>query len=121
VTVSVDAPDTDVANVDPVRLREVVLNLLANGIRHSERGAQVHMTVRQAADHFSVRVRDTGPGIPAEDLPRIFDRFQKGPRSKGTGLGLSIARYLAEAHGGQIAVESTVGEGSTFTVTLPKR
>jgi signal transduction histidine kinase len=120
VRVSVEAADADVAPVDPVRLREVVLNLVANGIRHSERGAEVHVAVRHAPDHFSVRVRDTGPGSPADELPRIFDRFQKGPRSQGTGLGLAISRHLVEAHGGQISAESTVGKGSTFTVLLPR-
>lgn len=70
-----------------------------------------------------VTVSDTGIGIAAEDLPRVFDRFYRVPgsdaRSRGTGLGLAIARRIVEAHGGSIAVESRVGQGSTFTVRLP--
>jgi signal transduction histidine kinase len=64
-------------------------------------------------------VRDTGPGIAADELPRIFDRFHKGERSHGSGLGLPIARNLVGAHGGEIAVESEVGRGTTVTFTLP--
>ena len=73
---------------------------------------------------MQVSIKDTGIGIPAESLPRVFDRFYRADPARtrdtgGTGLGLSLARWIAEAHGGSIAVESTVGRGSTFTVTLP--
>jgi signal transduction histidine kinase len=66
-----------------------------------------------------IRVRDNGPGIGQDDLSKIFERFHKGPRSQGSGLGLAIARHLVRAHGGDIAVGSTVGVGTTFTVTIP--
>jgi signal transduction histidine kinase len=68
---------------------------------------------------MTVRVRDTGDGIPADDLPRIFDRFYKGDGSRGSGLGLAIARKLVIAHGGDITAASTPGEGTTMTITLP--
>ena len=120
VRVSVDAAaDLGLANVDPVRLREVVINLVANAIRHAQAEAEVTVTASQTNAWLVIRVRDTGPGIAPEDLPGIFDRFQKGPRSRGSGLGLAISRTLVEAHGGEIAVESTVGKGTVFTVTVP--
>ena len=93
--------------------------MVANAIRHSDGGATVSIAAARRADRIVVRVRDTGPGIPADELPRIFDRFHKGKRSHGSGLGLPIARNLVAAHGGEIAVESEVGRGTTVTFTLP--
>jgi two-component system OmpR family sensor kinase/two-component system sensor histidine kinase BaeS len=120
VRVGVDAhADLGLVEVDPFRLREVVLNLVANAIRHSQAGAEVTVTAAQSPGWFFVRVRDNGPGIAPEDLAGIFDRFHKGPRSQGSGLGLAIARQLAEAHGGEITVESEVGKGTLFTVRVP--
>lgn len=107
--------------VDPVRMREVVLNLVANAIRHSQDGAEVTITVRQDADQLVIAVRDTGPGLSADDVGRMFDRFQKGPRSHGSGLGLAIARHLVEAHEGSIRVDSVLGTGTTITITVPLR
>jgi signal transduction histidine kinase len=122
VRVEVDADgDLDLIEVDPVRLREVVVNLVANAILHSQAGAEVAVTAGQTGEWLIIRVRDNGPGIPREDLSRIFDRFHKGPRSHGSGLGLAIARQLVEAHGGEISVESTVGAGAVFTVRIPHR
>jgi len=122
VRVDVDAA-TEVAPfvVDPVRMREVVLNLLANAIRHSQEGAEVTISVTQNASELAIAVRDTGPGMSADETARVFDRFQKGPRSQGSGLGLAIARHLVEAHGGSIHVESVVGTGTTLTVTVSAR
>ena len=120
VTVDVDdSTDLPLVDVDPLRIREVVTNLVANAIRHSDGGARVSIAAERRADRIVVRVRDTGPGIPADELPRIFDRFHKGERSHGSGLGLPIARNLVGAHGGEIAVESEVGRGTTVTFTLP--
>lgn len=105
-----------VVRADPVRLRQVVGNLVANAIRYTPAGGTVTL-----GDFF---VRDTGIGIPADQLPRIFDRFWRadGSRSRatgGSGLGLAIARKLVEAHGGTIEVTSEVGAGTTFTIRLP--
>jgi two-component system, OmpR family, sensor histidine kinase BaeS len=122
VQVSVDAPaDLGLVEVDPVRLREVVINLVVNAVRHSRPGAAVAVSAAASPDWLVMRVRDNGPGIGREELGRIFDRFHKGARSQGSGLGLAIARQLVEAHGGEIAVESEVGTGTVFTVKVPRR
>jgi two-component system sensor histidine kinase BaeS len=117
--ITVDVPDELRLDADPVRIREVLLNLLTNAVQHAPEGA-IAITAEERTRDVVIRVRDHGPGIPAADLPHLFDRFHKGPRSTGTGLGLSIARKLVQAHGGSIEVESREGEGSTFTVTLPR-
>jgi two-component system OmpR family sensor kinase/two-component system sensor histidine kinase BaeS len=120
VGISSNAPaDLDPVTIDPLRMREVVLNLVANGIRHSQPGAVVTVSVTQQAGELVIAVRDTGPGMSADEAAKIFDRFQKGPRSQGSGLGLAIARHLVEAHGGAIQVESTLGIGTTLTVRVP--
>jgi signal transduction histidine kinase len=111
--------DLPLLDVDPLRVREVVTNLIANAIRHGERGTEVFIGTERRTGAIVVSVRDTGPGIAPEDRPRIFDRFQKGGRSRGSGLGLAIARNLVVAHGGEIAVESELGRGTTVTFTLP--
>ncbi|MET0424333.1 MAG: HAMP domain-containing sensor histidine kinase [Actinoplanes sp.] len=109
---------------DPVRLRQLIGNLLANAIRHTPPGGAV--TVRTGRDEGSltIAVTDTGHGIAPDDLPRVFDRFWRADESRsrhtgGSGLGLPIARQLAEAHRGTITVDSTLGAGATFTVKLP--
>ncbi|BCY10680.1 cell wall metabolism sensor histidine kinase WalK [Actinoplanes sp. L3-i22] len=109
-----------VVTADPVRLRQVVGNLVANGIRYTPAGGSVTL----AASEDRISVRDTGVGIAPENLPRIFDRFWRadGSRSRttgGSGLGLAIARKLTEAHGGTLTAESTLAHGSTFTIRLP--
>ncbi|MGH3261562.1 MAG: sensor histidine kinase, partial [Trebonia sp.] len=122
VTISADADALLVA--DPVRLRQLLGNLVSNAIRHSPRGSTVTIRSRLDGDFVVVDVTDTGSGIPAADLDRIFDRFWRAEKSRarttgGSGLGLPIVRRLAEAHGGNIAVQSTIGHGSTFTLRLP--
>ena len=122
VRVDVEAEaDLGLVEVDPLRLREVVVNLVANAILHSHSGATVSLAVTQTSDWLVIGVSDNGPGIARQDLSRIFDRFHKGPRSQGSGLGLAIARQLVEAHEGEIGVESTIGVGTTFTVRIPHR
>ena len=112
-----EVPSVD---VDPVRIREVLSNLISNALRHSAAGSRVTVSVESRHDAVTITVRDAGAGIPPEMLLRIFDRFYKGPASPGSGLGLTIARNLVEAHGGHIQADSRVGEGATFTVTLPR-
>jgi two-component system OmpR family sensor kinase/two-component system sensor histidine kinase BaeS len=120
VSVRVDsAPDLPLVDVDPLRIRQVVANLVSNALRHSAGGGAVSVEARADAGRVEVRVSDDGAGIAAEDLPRIFDRFYKGRASRGSGLGLTIARNLVLAHGGEIRAESRVGEGTSITVTLP--
>ncbi|XUL94393.1 sensor histidine kinase [Streptomyces galilaeus] len=109
---------------DPVRLRQVVGNLVSNALRHTPAGGSVTLRARRSGDQVAIEVADTGTGIPAEDLPRVFDRFWRAEKSRnrrtgGSGLGLAIVRRLTEAHGGTVTVASTVGAGTVFTVRLP--
>ena len=112
-----------VTSVDPVRVREILGNLVANAVRHTPAGGAVTLEVGTDGGEALLVVRDTGEGIPAEDLPRVFDRFHRRADSGGSGLGLAIVRDLAAAHGGSVAVESdgVPGRGSVFRVRLPLR
>jgi len=107
------------------RLNQVFSNLVVNAIRHTPQGGEVALRAEPSPAGVRITIRDTGEGIPSEDLPHIFDRFWRGDRSRshiggaGGGLGLAIARQLVQAHGGAIAVESAVGQGSLFTIELP--
>ena len=105
---------------DRERVLQVVSNLVGNALAFAPRGG--HVTVRLALRErdAEVSVSDDGPGIPPEDLPHVFDRYWKSRSRAGTGLGLTIARGIVDAHGGKLRVESRVGEGSTFTFTLPR-
>lgn len=105
-------------------LRLVVANLLHNAVKFSPPGGRVTVTVAPEGAQGVLAVSDIGPGIPPEDLPRVFDRFYRASASRspdvpGVGLGLAIARAIVEARGGRIAVQSTPGGGATFTVRLP--
>ena len=112
------------AYTDPLRVRQVVINLLSNAAKFTARGAVEAELVAHGERHFRVVVRDTGIGIEERSLPIIFERFRQVDGSmtrsaSGVGLGLSIVRQIVDLLGGEIEVESKVGEGSTFTVTLP--
>ncbi len=112
---------------DVGRLDQVLGNLMANAVRHTAAGGSITLRARPMDGAVLIAVQDTGGGIPAEDLPYIFDRFWRGDRSRsraegaGSGLGLAIARQLVQSHGGQISVESRVGQGTTFSIQLPVR
>jgi signal transduction histidine kinase len=114
-----DSRDLPLIDLDPLRIREVLTNLVSNAIQHTPRGGAVSIAIEPAAGRFIVRVADTGTGVAPEDLPKIFDRFYKGPTSHGSGLGLTIARNLVVAHGGEIRAESHPGKGTTVTFSLP--
>lgn len=105
---------------DPVRIRQVLLNLLANAVRHTPAEGIVSIGIEAQPQRLLIRVRDSGEGIAPEDLPRVFERFQKGSGSRGSGLGLPIARKLVLAHGGDVGIESTPGRGTEVTVSLPR-
>jgi signal transduction histidine kinase len=107
-------------DIDPARIREVVSNLLTNALRHTPRGGTVELSAGLADYQAAiVSVRDTGSGIPPDQLARIFDRFYRSPDSPGSGLGLPIARSLVEAHGGEMTATSEPGRGTTIRFTLP--
>jgi signal transduction histidine kinase len=107
--------------VDPLRIRAVLNNLLTNALRYTSSGGTVTMSAMAEDQHVRVAVSDTGRGIAPDALPHIFDRFYKGRDSLGTGLGLAIAKQLVQAHGGQIYADSEVGRGATIAFTLPTR
>jgi signal transduction histidine kinase len=125
LSVSVDLPDTlPAVNIDSHRISQVLRNLLENALAHTAEGGTISVTARQQERWVEVSVIDTGEGIPAEDLPNIFERFYRVDKSRaratgGSGLGLTIARRLVEAHGGTITAESELGKGSRFSFTVP--
>lgn len=109
---------------DDAKLERVLVNLLHNAIKFTPAGGEVTLGAEFAEDGVRFVVRDTGIGIPADDLPRIFERFYRADRSRhgeGAGLGLSIARHLVEAHGSKLEVESVEGHGSTFSFVIPHK
>jgi two-component system, OmpR family, sensor histidine kinase BaeS len=114
------AGDIEPVAVDPVRIREVLVNLITNALRYTPRGGRVEVKIGATPHGVELRVVDTGPGIAEAELPRIFDRFYKGAGSTGSGLGLTIARNLVEAHGGTIRAESRPGAGTTMIFSLPR-
>ena len=113
------------ALADRRALEQVLGNLLDNAIKYCPSGATIRLSAEPQGDHVRLSVSDSGPGIPAQHLPRIFERFYRvdAGRSRelgGTGLGLAIVKHLVEAMGGTVSVESQPGRGSTFSFTLPK-
>jgi len=118
--------EVDQVNVlgDQDRLRQLILNLVDNAIKYTPGGGMVSLSLSKTNGEAEIEVVDNGVGISSEDLPRVFDRFYRVDKARsrnlgGSGLGLSIARWIAQAHGGSIRVESKLGEGSKFTITLP--
>jgi len=110
---------------DPQRIGQVVANLVGNAVKFTPRGGSVHVSASGSREGATIEVRDTGPGIPADELPHIFERFYRGTtsgevRSSGSGLGLAIVKSIVDMHGGRISVDSALGVGSTFRVSLPR-
>jgi heavy metal sensor kinase len=128
ITVSIRIPDHPVVlPLDQSRIRQLLLNLVTNAVKYTPAGGAIHLELDDRGQDVVLIVQDTGVGIAAGDLPHVFDRFWRGDPSRsrtgapaGTGLGLAITRWIAEAHGGAIEVQSRPGRGSTFTVTLPR-
>jgi signal transduction histidine kinase len=111
---------------DRERLQQIVLNVLTNAIKYTPAGGEVHLSATVAGDSVLIRVRDTGRGIARDKLDEIFEPFVRVDTgytraTEGTGLGLSISRDLARAMGGDLTATSGLGEGSTFTLSLPTR
>ena len=118
------APDLPPAYADPNRMEQVLMNLLGNAVKFTPENGEIALSCEQEGAFLRCSVRDTGVGIPPEDLPRIFDKFhqvrmKRATKTKGTGLGLTIVKLLVEAHGGFVWAESTPGQGATFAFTVP--
>jgi two-component system, OmpR family, phosphate regulon sensor histidine kinase PhoR len=120
------SPDAERVDADPTALRQVLANLVENAVRHTTRGSVTVSAEAPPRGGTTLRVRDTGSGIPTEHLGRIFERFYRVDAGRareegGTGLGLAIVRHLVEAHGGSVRAESVVGQGTTITVHFPAK
>ncbi len=125
VNIRVHLPEEpSTVHMDEEKLERICLNLLFNAIKYTPSGGKVELAAEVTKDNLCVKVIDTGDGIPEDLLPHVFDRFwqampEHGNKPRGLGIGLSLVKELAEAHGGSVAVESRLGAGSKFTVTLP--
>ncbi|HQF70805.1 MAG TPA: ATP-binding protein, partial [Promineifilum sp.] len=123
VRLSVAADGVPTIWVDPDRLVQVLGNLVGNALRHTPDGGLIALAAGKTGERVVLSVTDSGPGIPPEDLPHIFERFYRGDKARvddgASGLGLAIARSLIEAHGGQIAAENVATGGARFTIALP--
>ena len=127
VRVHLNEIDQLMVNGDRDRLKQVLINLVANAIQYTPLNGDVFLSLSKVRDQARILCRDNGPGIPAEDLPHIFERFYRAEKSRtrgkatGFGLGLSIAKWIVEHHGGRIEVSSKEGQGTTFAIWLPLR
>lgn len=124
ITVVNNAPTVPVVEGDPTRLHQVLTNIVANGLNHGGPEAKVEISITTGADSVVIRVSDDGMGMSEEDSQHIFERFYRADTSRsrvsgGSGLGLAITKSLVEGHGGSINVESEIGRGTVFTITLP--
>jgi len=125
VRVRLNEIDQVYVNGDRDRLKQVFINLVANAIQYTPLGGEVFLSLERIGEQARIICRDTGPGIPSEDLPHIFERFYRAEKSRtrgkatGFGLGLSIANWIVERHGGKIEVKSKDGQGTTFAIWLP--
>ncbi len=118
LTSDIDAA-VPMVDVDPARIRSALANVLSNAIRHTPQGGSIRVEVRYQDEMVTISVTDTGEGIGPDLLPRIFERFVKGPGSSGSGLGLAITHDIITAHGGTIEIESSLGSGTTVRMGLP--
>ncbi|HEU0294412.1 MAG TPA: ATP-binding protein, partial [Anaerolineales bacterium] len=125
VRVHLNEIDQLMVSGDRDRLKQVLINLVANAIQYTPQNGDVFLSLSKVGDQARILCRDTGPGIPTEDLPHIFERFYRAEKSRtrgkttGFGLGLSIAKWIVEHHGGRIEVNSKEGQGTTFAIWLP--
>jgi signal transduction histidine kinase len=120
VSLRVNGDDAPEVPVDPIRVREILTNIIANALRYTPRGGSITVTVSPTPEPLAIAIRDTGEGIAADVLPHVFDRFTRSPESPGAGLGLAIAKSLVTAHGGTIVATSEPGRGTEIRFTLPR-
>ena len=119
-------PDDVIVRADAEKVQQVLLNLLANAVKFTPNGGRVRVTAVPAGAGAEIAVTDTGIGIAPADQAAVFDEFRQvggahTQKREGTGLGLALAKRFVQLHGGTIRVQSTIGQGSTFTFTLPVR
>jgi len=126
VTLSADLPEECPAEVDRVQIERMLSNLLSNAVKFTPAGGRVRVALQRLPEAVEMEVEDSGCGIPAQDIPHIFDRFYRvrsqqayGAPEQGLGLGLSFVAWIAKAHGGAVRVESKPGEGTRFVIWLP--
>src|SRR5258706_14594566 len=125
LTTNISDPTKEIT-ADYDRLNQVLSNLVSNALHHTPQGGTISLTTETTLNHTSVTIKDSGSGIPEQDLPFIFDRFWRGDRSRTreanshSGLGLAIAKQLIHAHGGTIEAQSETGQGTTFIIELPE-
>ncbi|MBN2848191.1 MAG: HAMP domain-containing histidine kinase [Coriobacteriia bacterium] len=125
LNITVEAPDDVWVTGDPDLLEQALANIVRNAVRHTADGGTIRLASHAEGDHVCLAVSDDGPGIPEAHLPRVFDRFYRGPTRRdeaggGSGLGLAITRRLVELHGGSVRAENGAGGGAVFTVELPR-
>jgi len=121
IEIDVSADACTVA-ADPAKLHDVIRNLVENAVNYSNDRAEIQLSARRDNGVVRIQVADSGPGIPSQDLGRVFERFYRVDRSRtgpGTGLGLAIVKHLVELHGGEVKAENREGGGAVFTLTLP--
>lgn len=114
------------AEIDETLMEQALINLIDNAVKYSSNDCPVHIEAATGKEAVTISIRDNGPGIPKKHIPRLFERFYRVDKARsrnmgGTGLGLSIVKHIVNAHGGRITVDSTPGEGSTFTIHLPRK
>ncbi len=124
ITVAIAGDEQISAKFDSSLLEQAMVNLLDNAIKYSEPESVIHLKAWRNGSEIQISVEDQGIGIAKKHLPRLFERFYRVDKARsrkmgGTGLGLAIVKHIAQAHGGNITVDSTLGKGSTFTIHLP--
>ena len=122
IAISFDGPDAMPAQGDPNQLKTLFMNIIENAFKYTPDNGRIGILARSVGNIAEISIKDTGPGIPQEEISHIFDRFyrvDKSRSSSGFGLGLSIAKAIVEAHEGTISVSSLIGNGTTFTIALP--